>query len=150
MCSQAIGTPIVEISCYYNHVIKVHISMEFLLCDQSVHFNKICSFFIIFLSCLFCWIKFHSTSKSINLKQLLYFLWYSNLVVMYVVQIPLVYGFYKTTHKWENLSCTSTYIVAMLQGKITCHIHYKKSGFRRRFKNVTKNPKNVTIDANGL
>ena len=60
MCSQAIGTPIVEISCYYNHVIKVHISMEFLLCDQSVHFNKICSFFIIFLFCLLCWIKFHS------------------------------------------------------------------------------------------
>ena len=28
--------------------------------------------------------------------------------------------------------------------------HYKKSGFRRRFKNVTKNPKNVTIDTNGL
>ena len=46
MYSQAIGTPIVELSCYYNHIIKVYISMEFLLCDQSVHFNKICSFFL--------------------------------------------------------------------------------------------------------
>ena len=46
-----------------------------------------------------------------------------DLVVKYVVQIPLVYGFYETTHKWENLSCTGTYIVAMLQGKITCHIY---------------------------
>ena len=70
MYSQAIGTPIVELSCYYNHIIKVYISMEFLLCDQSVHFNKICSFFlsnsffffflmgIKFLSCRLCWIKF--------------------------------------------------------------------------------------------
>ena len=46
MYSQAIGTPIVELSCYYNHIIKVYISMEFLLCNQSVHFNKICSFFL--------------------------------------------------------------------------------------------------------
>ena len=67
MYSQAIGTPIVELSCYYNHIIKVYISMEFLLCNQSVHFNKICSFsikflffFLIdikFLSCRLCWIK---------------------------------------------------------------------------------------------
>ena len=47
MYSQAIRTPIVEVSCYYNHIIKVFISMEFLLCDQSVHFNKICSFFLL-------------------------------------------------------------------------------------------------------
>ena len=40
MYSQAIGTPIVEVSSYYNHIIKVYILMEFLLCDQSVHFNK--------------------------------------------------------------------------------------------------------------
>ena len=45
MYSQAISTPIVEVSCYYNRIIKVFISMEFLLYDQSVHFNKICSFF---------------------------------------------------------------------------------------------------------
>ena len=50
MYGQAIGTPIIEVSCYYNHIIKVYILMEFLLCDQSVHFNKICSFFIKFLS----------------------------------------------------------------------------------------------------
>ena len=49
MYSQAIGTLIVELSCYYNHIIKVYISMEFLLCNQSVHFNKICSFSIKFL-----------------------------------------------------------------------------------------------------
>ena len=47
MYSQAINTPIVEVSCYYNHIIKVFISMEFLLCDQSVHFNKICSFLLL-------------------------------------------------------------------------------------------------------
>ena len=47
MYSQAISTPIVEVSCYYNHIIKVFISMEFLLCDQSVHFNNICSFFVL-------------------------------------------------------------------------------------------------------
>ena len=47
MYSQAISTPIVEVSCYYNHIIKVFISMEFLLCDQSAHFNKICSFFLL-------------------------------------------------------------------------------------------------------
>ena len=47
MYSQAISTPIVEVSCYYNHIIKVFISMEFLLCDQSVHFNKICSFLLL-------------------------------------------------------------------------------------------------------
>ena len=58
MYGQAIGTPIVEVSCYYNHIIKVYISMEFLLCDQSVHFNKTYSFFIKFLSCLLSWIKF--------------------------------------------------------------------------------------------
>ena len=37
MYSQAISTPIVEVPCYYNHIIKVFIPMEFLLCDQSVH-----------------------------------------------------------------------------------------------------------------
>ena len=47
MYSQVISTPIVEVSCYYNYIIKVFISMEFLLCDQSVHFNKVCSFFIL-------------------------------------------------------------------------------------------------------
>ena len=59
MYSQAISTPIVEVSCYYNHRIKVFISMEFLLCDQSVHFNKKISFFFIkFSYCLLCWIEF--------------------------------------------------------------------------------------------
>ena len=53
----------------------------------------------------------------------LFFMILYDLVVMYVIQIPLVYGFHKTTHKWENLSSTGTYIVAMLQGKITCHIY---------------------------
>ena len=52
MYSQAISTPILEVSCYYNHIIKVFISMEFLLCDQSVHFNKIYSFFFILLNSL--------------------------------------------------------------------------------------------------
>ena len=58
MYSRAISTPIVEVSFYYNHIIKVFISMEFLLCNQSVHFHKICSFFLLNSYCLLCWIEF--------------------------------------------------------------------------------------------
>ena len=124
MCSQAIGTPIVEVSCYYKHVIKVYISMEFLLCDQSVHFNKILFIFyyIPFLSTLLDQISCNIKIDQFEAIALSFMILY-DLVVMYVVQVPSVYGFYKTTHKWENLSCTGTYIVAMLQGKITCHIY---------------------------
>ena len=45
---------------------------------------------------------------------------------------------------------SNTHMVVMELVSQQLDEHYKKSGFRRRFKNVTKNPKNVAIDTNGL
>ena len=50
------------------------------------------------------------------------------------------------SYDWKNILWTR---IAISMGA-KWRIHYKKSGFRWRFKNVTKNPKNVTIDTNGL